>query len=147
MHNPDGCVECGLVPGYFHPDPVIRHLLHLLERTDRTMTDFATATTDAINELGTLAEELIAALKATPAPDPAVQDAADRLEAAVNAAKSSDPTPASPPADTPSTTDQAPASTDPGASTGDAPPAGSVPPIPDTTGATDSPPAGDSTTA
>lgn len=115
-----------------------QHLLHrleyaitLIERTSIAMTDFATATTDAINELGTLAEELIAALKATPVPDPAVQDAADRLEAAVTAAKSSDPTPAASPAPTEPAPAE-PAVPDPGVSTGDAPPAGSVAPIPDT---------------
>lgn len=95
------CEHCGLDPEHdlvpihiAHLQHTVDHLVDLTERNARTMTDFATATTDAINELGTLAEELIAALKATPVPDPAVQDAADRLEAAVTAAKSSDPTPA-----------------------------------------------------
>lgn len=95
------CQHCGYDDLIDRSTSTERHIVHLLEGITTLMTDFIQAEADAETEITTLLTELLAAVKASTNPDPAVQAAADKLEAFLAATKAADPTPVpGPPADT-----------------------------------------------
>lgn len=83
-------------------------LERFLSRLERIMVDFATAADNAIAEFDTLLGELKTAIGLAGVVNPAIQAAADKLQAAVDAAKATDSAeepapvaPTDPPVDTP----------------------------------------------